>query len=74
MSEDEKLSDFQERLITYLAYFFVPLGYLLGCLLYLAGILVLLSLKVFGPWALVWLLKFIIGKIPALFKLLFSFI
>ena len=74
MSEDEKLSDFQERLITYLAYFFVPLGYLLGCLFYLAGILVLLSLKVFGPQILVWLLKFIIGKIPALFKLLFSFI
>ena len=74
MSEDEKLSDFQERLITYLAYFFVPLGYLLGCLFYLAGILVLLSLKVFGPWALVWLLKFIIGLIPGLFKLLFSFI
>ena len=74
MSEDEKISDFQERLITYLAYFFVPLGLLLGCLIYLAGILVLLSLKVYGPWALVWLLKFIIGLIPGLFKLLFSFI
>ena len=74
MSEDEKLSVFKERLIFCLVCFFVPLGYLLGCLLYLAGILVLLSLKVFGPWALVWLLKFIIGFIPGLFKLLFSFI
>tara|TARA_B100001765_G_C19349083_1_gene269516 strand:- start:127 stop:336 length:210 start_codon:yes stop_codon:yes gene_type:complete len=69
MSEDEKISAY-DLLIFCLACFFVPLYYLL----LLAGILALLSLKVFLPQILVWLLKFIIGKIPALFKLLFSFI
>ena len=68
MSEDEKFSALQERLIFCLACFFVPLGYVL----LLAGLLALLSLKVFLPMALVWSLKFIIGFIPSLFKLFFS--
>ena len=63
MSEDKKLSDFEDGLWKFL-----------GWIILSPFILLALGLKMLLTWGLVWSIKFIIGLIPSLFKLLFSFI
>ena len=63
MSEDKKLSDFEEGLWKFLGWIIVS-----------PFILLVMGLKMLLTWGLVWLIKFIFGLIPGLFKLLFSFI
>ena len=63
MSENKQLSDFAEGL-----------GMFLGWIIVSPFILLVIGLKMLLTWGLVWLIKFIFGLIPGLFKLLFSFI